>query len=78
MTKKSKREEKIRANPRNVSLEDFEWLINQYGYVFQKGRHPHFIIGGQQYAYDPEKPMNIVYVKDLLEVIDEFKNSQSR
>lgn len=33
MTKREKREARIRDNTNNVSLEDFEALINQYGRI---------------------------------------------
>ncbi len=32
MSKKEKSEARIRNNPRNVSLNDFEALVNKYGY----------------------------------------------
>jgi len=39
MSKQDKREKKIRQNPKNVSLEDFERLINTYGYIKGSGSH---------------------------------------
>jgi hypothetical protein len=40
MSSQEKRESKIRENTKNVSLEDFEWLINKYGYIKAGGNHP--------------------------------------
>ncbi|MBM4453774.1 MAG: hypothetical protein FJ013_04230, partial [Chloroflexi bacterium] len=42
---KKKLLEKIRRNVRNVSLEDFEGLINMFGYIEMGGKHPKAIIG---------------------------------
>jgi hypothetical protein len=33
VTKADKREQKIRENTKNVSLEDFEWLVCHYGHI---------------------------------------------
>lgn len=70
MSKKEKREEKIRANITNVSLEDFEALINQHGYIKEGGKHPQAIIGGKILPYKRVNPMKSAYVKQLLEYID--------
>ena len=45
MSKKEKLEVKIRNNPRNVSLKDFESLICRYGEIKEGGSHPQAIIG---------------------------------
>ena len=45
MARKRKLLDKMRRNPRNVSLLDFEALINDYGYVEEGGKHPKAIIG---------------------------------
>ncbi len=70
MSKKDKKELKIRENIRNVSLEDFEWLINQYGYIKTGGSHCIAIIGIVAYPYPRKNPMHHLYVKGLLEIID--------
>jgi len=73
MSKKEKRELKIRENPSNVSLEDFEALINQYGYIKEGGSHPKAKIGIETYPYKRENPVKQAYVKGILEVIDNLK-----
>ena len=70
MSKKDKREQKIRDNTKNVSLEDFEWLINQYGYIKIGGSHSVAVIKNTSYAYPRKNPMGQPYVKRLIEIID--------
>jgi hypothetical protein len=70
MTKKDKREEKIRANPRNVSLEDFEALVNQYGYIKEGGSHPKAVINKRAFPYTRTNPIRPPYVRKVLEIID--------
>jgi hypothetical protein len=71
MSKTDKREQKIRQNTRNVSLEDFEWLIGKYGKVEQGGKHGLASIGNTRYSYRRQNPMNFHYVEELLRVIEE-------
>lgn len=70
MGRKDTREQKIRDNTKNVSLNDFEWLINKYGYIKAGGSHAIAIIGQISYAYPKKNPMGQPYVKRLLEIID--------
>jgi len=70
MSKKSKREEKIRENPTNVSINDFEALISQYGYIKEGGKHPQAIIGKKVMTYKRENPVKPVYVNEVLRMID--------
>ena len=70
MSKKEKRELKIRECVKNVSLEDFEWLINQYGYIKAGGSHSLAVIGTRTYPYPRTNPVNQNYVKGLLGIID--------
>ena len=70
MSKKSKREEKIRRNPSNVSLEDFEALVNEYGYIKTGGSHPKARIGNRTMPYKKTNPIMPVYVKEVLRIID--------
>ncbi|MBI4331168.1 MAG: hypothetical protein HY673_07805 [Chloroflexi bacterium] len=70
MTKKSKLLDRIRRSPRNVSLDDFEALINHYGYIELKGKHPKAIISEYTMPYKRENPVKSCYVKELLDIID--------
>lgn len=73
MSKAEKREQKIRENPRNVTLEDFEALINQYGFIKFGGSHPKAIIGNIMFPYKRENPIKPAYVEGILAIIDNQK-----
>ena len=70
MVKKKKSLDKVRQNVRNVPLEDFEALINTYGYIEMGGKHPKAIIGTDTMPYKRENPVKSCYVKELLYIID--------
>jgi hypothetical protein len=70
MSKKEKLEARIRHNPKNVSLEDFESLSNEYGRVEMGGKHAKVRIGNATLTYKRVNPMPHEYVTDLLEIID--------
>ena len=70
MARKEKLLDKIRRSVRNVSLRDFEALINDYGYIEEGSKHPKAIIGIHTMPYKRETPVKSCYVKELLEIID--------
>lgn len=70
MGKQEKRELRIRKNPANVSLENFEALIRQYGYIKDSGSHPKARINIYTLPYKRENPIKLAYVKELLKIID--------
>ncbi len=70
MTKRDKREEKVRQNPANISIEDFEALIRNYGYIEAGAKHHKAVIGDYSMTYKRENPIKSVYVKQLLKFID--------
>ena len=70
MARKGKLLDKIRRGVRNVSLRDFEALINDYGYIEEGSKHPKAIIGIHTMPYKRENPVKSCYVKELLEIID--------
>lgn len=76
MTKQEKREKKIRENINNVSLEDFEALVKQYGHIESGSNHPKAIIGKRVYPYKRTNPVLPVYVEKLIELIDELKKKK--
>ena len=61
---------KVQRNIRNVSLGDFEALINAYGYIEEGSKHPKAIIGNYTMPYRRENPIKSCYVKELLDIID--------
>ena len=72
MTKKDKLLNKIKHNPRNVTLEEFEALIEDYGYIKKGGKHPKARIGSSTMPYKRESPVKLCYVKELLRLINEL------
>ena len=70
MARKEKLLDKIRRSVRNVSLRDFEALINDYGYIEEGSKHPKAIIGIHTMPYKRENPLKSCYVIELLEIID--------
>jgi len=70
LSKHGKREQRIRKNSTNVSLEDFEALIGQYGRIEFGGSHPKAIIGNRVFPYKQTNPVNPPYVEKILEIID--------
>ena len=73
MAKQDKRELRIRHNPRNVSLEDFESLIKRYGEIIDGHSHPKAYIANHIYPYKRENPVKGHYVDQILRFIDELK-----
>jgi hypothetical protein len=70
MTKKEKLESRIRNNPKNVSLADFENLVNQYGHIKPGSKHAKVVIGICTLTYKRVNPIPPEYVTDLLKIID--------
>ncbi len=70
MSKRDKREEKIRQNPINVSIVDFEALVKNYGYIESGAKHHKAVVGDYSMTYKRENPIKSVYVRQLLKFID--------
>ncbi|HSW58709.1 MAG TPA: hypothetical protein VLH15_09915 [Dehalococcoidales bacterium] len=70
MNKKDKLEARIRNNPRNVSLDDFETLVTKYGHIEMGAKHAKARIGSATLTYKRVNPIPIEYVTDLLDIID--------
>ena len=70
MSKKEKLEVRIRHNPRNVSLDDFEALVGKYGRIEMGSKHAKARIGNATLTYKRVNPIPPEYVTDLLEIID--------
>ena len=76
MSKKEKLLAKARRNPRNLSQEEFESLVRDYGYIEEGGSHPKAIIGDCTLPYKRQNPIKGCYANDLIEIIDSIKNSK--
>ncbi len=70
MSKIEKLEARIRRNPRNVSLDDFEVLACHYGRIEMGGKHAKARIGNNTMTYKRVSPVPPEYVTDLLDIID--------
>ena len=70
MSKRGKLETRIRNNPRNVSLADFEALVAMYGRVEMGGKHAKARVENATLTYKRVNPIPMEYVTDLLEIID--------
>ena len=73
MTKKDARERKIRNNVSNVSLVEFEALINRYGEIIVGGSHPKAHINKHYFPYKRHNPVDGHYVRGILRLIDEME-----
>lgn len=73
MSKKEKLVIKIRNNPKNVSINDFEALIRFYGDIKEGGNHPKACIGRIKFPYKRENPVKQAYVEGILEIIDNLR-----
>lgn len=78
MSKRKKRLERIRRNPKNVSYEELRQLLEDFGFLLyrKQGSHRQFKgdLGGKERLITiPEhKPINKRYVNDVLEIIDKI------
>jgi hypothetical protein len=70
LSKADKKEQKIKQNPTSLSLEDFESLINQYGFIKGSGSRIKARIGNYTMPYKRENPVKPCYAKDILQIID--------
>lgn len=79
MTKRQKRLERIRQNPKAVRFEDLDQLLIDFGFIRRQPRG-----GSSHYIYVRKEvrltiPMNRphlreVYVKNVLKLLDEIEN----
>ncbi len=69
MPQKKKLLDKVRRNPRNVSIKEFESLARQYGYIEEGSKHPKVIIGDQTLIYKRESRMETCYLLDIIDPI---------
>jgi len=70
MARDEKRLNRIKNRTKNVTLREFEALINAYGYIEEGGRHPKAIIGNHTIPYKRENPVKSCYIKELIGIIE--------
>ena len=82
MSKRSKRLDRIRQNPTNVSLDDLRRVLEDYGFVLERSEGSHFtfsvIIANQTklLVVPYRRPVKPIYVKKALQIIDEVVAGQ--
>ena len=82
MSKRKKRLERIRQNPKNVSLDDLRLVLEDYGFEYKQtvGSHYTFsyILGGQVelFVVPFRRPVMPVYVKRAIKLIDQIIEEQ--
>lgn len=83
LSKREKRLQKIRQNPKNVSLEDLAKLLEDYGFWLDHVTGSHHIFRAEhgnsvwKLTIPYQKPIKIVYVRQALTAIDEIRQLQS-
>ena len=83
MTRREKRRQKIEQNPRQVMFSDLRRLLEDYGFVLKRtrGSHHSFVHEGgdrkRLLVVPYKKPLNPVYVRKALALIDQIEVEQN-
>ena len=75
MSKKRKREDAIRRNPRGVRPDELEQVLLDAGFTREKGKgdHRNFNLGSWDFTLDYGKdPVKKVYVEQVIEMLDQM------
>lgn len=84
MTKRDKRLEKLKQNPKDVSLSELSQVLEDYGFWLDRTVGSHYVfraeIGAQVWKLTRpfNKPINTVYVKQALQSIEEILTAIDR
>lgn len=79
MSKRKKRLQRIKANPKNVSFDDLRTLLEDYGFILERssGSHHSFKveINGEYvlFVLPYRRPVKLNYVKDAVKLIEEIE-----
>lgn len=82
MAKRSKRLQKLRQNPNNVSLEELRRILESEGFMLDHVRGSHYVFravaGGQvlRVVVPFARPIKPVYVRQALAAIDTLRQSK--
>jgi len=83
MTKRQKRFQRLRQNPKNVSFEQIKQVLEDYGFehIRTSGSHHTFIavIGERNWRLTIpfQRPIKVPYVKQAIDAIDEISQLQA-
>lgn len=84
MSKREKRLQKVRQNPKNVSIDELEQLLNDYGIQRDHTTGSHYIF---RYTLDGQnvrltipyrKPIKVIYIKEAIAAIDRIRVSEQK
>jgi predicted RNA binding protein YcfA (HicA-like mRNA interferase family) len=84
VTKRDKREERIRNNPKAVTFEELDWLLRQYGFVEVRRKGSHAIYRHPtDSSIAPTVPflrpyLRSRYVKQIIQWIDSNRDDESQ
>ena len=80
MSKRDKLLQSIRNNPTNVKFETLQKLLIYYGFKERQPKggssHYSYTLGKLILTVPKHKPVNKIYVKQFLKLIDEIENNQ--
>jgi predicted RNA binding protein YcfA (HicA-like mRNA interferase family) len=78
MAKRDKRLQKLRRNPKAVSLDELRTVLEDYGFSLDRIVGSHHVFRAEigervwKLVSPSNKPIKIIYVKQALEAIDEI------
>ena len=84
MTKRQKRLDKMRQNPKNVSFDELRIVLEDFGFEFVRsnGSHHSFnvVINGEPrlFVVPYKHPIKAVYVREALDLIDKIQEEQAQ
>ncbi len=83
MSKREKRLQKLRQNPQNVSMDELEQVLNDYGIYRDHATGSHHIfrynLNGKRNALSIPyaRPIKSKYVKDAIDIIDQVREEEN-
>lgn len=84
MTKQSKRLDKLRQNPKNVSLQELRQVLEDYGFWIDRVVGSHYVFRAEigkhvwRLTIPHHKPIKVIYVKEAIAAIDEIIQLQDQ
>lgn len=84
MTKRQKRLDRMRQNPKNVSFDELRIVLEDFGFEFVRsnGSHHSFnvVINGEPrlFVVPYKHPIKAVYVREALDLIDKIQEEQAQ
>ncbi len=81
MTKREKRIEKIRRNPKNVRFEDLDQVLQDYGFERRQPRsgssHYVYVWGEHQLTVPRRRPfLKAHYIREVVKFLDQIEGEQ--